>query len=104
LSNHFYKGILQYPELFKIAAPHSFSLVCFYVIPPASKENQVTSTELTENVLAKLNDTKKVFITHTQLGDQTVIRFPVAGTWTKKEHIDNALNLIVKITKELIGT
>ncbi|CAJ0830115.1 2508_t:CDS:2 [Entrophospora sp. SA101] len=100
---HFYKEILRYPELFKIAAPYSFSLVCFYVIPPAAKENQFTSNELTEKVLNKLNDTKQVFITHTQLGDQMVIRFPVSGYWTKKEHVDKALNLIIKFTKELIG-
>nr|CAG8434152.1 9145_t:CDS:10 [Entrophospora candida] len=103
LSDHFYKEILRYPELFKIAAPYSFSLVCFYVIPPAAKENQFTSNELTEKVLNKLNDTKQVFITHTQLGDQMVIRFPVSGYWTKKEHVDKALNLIIKFTKELIG-
>ncbi|CAG8591933.1 3424_t:CDS:1, partial [Racocetra persica] len=58
---------------------------------------------LTEKVYNRLNEIQKIYLTHTKLNDQFVIRFAAGSPWTTEEHVDRALDLIVKTTKEVIG-
>ncbi|CAG8573651.1 2996_t:CDS:2, partial [Racocetra fulgida] len=89
------------PEYRHYLNGQAFSLVCFHVIP--NEKSRETSNELTEKVYNRLNETQKIYLTHIKLNNQFVIRFAVGSPWTAEEHIDRALDLIVKTTKEVIG-
>ncbi|RIB14602.1 tyrosine decarboxylase 1-like protein [Gigaspora rosea] len=102
LAKHFQNRLLsEYSDLFAISTEQAFSLVCFHVIP--NVKSRKTSNELTEEVYNRVNETQKIYLTHTKLNDQFVIRFVVGSPWTAKEHVDRAFDLIVKITKEAIS-
>ncbi|CAG8711156.1 18679_t:CDS:2, partial [Dentiscutata erythropus] len=101
LAKHFQTNLLsKHSDLFAISVEQAFSLVCFHVIP--NEKSRKTSNELTEKVYNRVNESQKIYLTHTKLNDQFVIRFAVGSPWTNEEHIDRALDLIVKITKEVI--
>lgn len=66
---------------FELLAPHPLNLVCFRL-----KSGDQTS----EALLAKLNATGKLFISHTKLGGKYTLRFCVGQTRTERHHVVSA--------------
>ncbi len=56
---------------------------------------------LNEKLINKINESGKLFITHTKLNDKFVIRLVVSGIRTKEEHVINAWALIQKTYSEI---
>lgn len=78
---------------FEIMAPVPLSLVCFRYKPSCIIGTH-NLNRVNEELLNKLNATGKLYLTHTKLNGQYSIRFSIAGTHTKMEHVQNAWNLI----------
>lgn len=74
-------------EEFEIVAPHPLNLVCF---------RHTGGDEVNQQLLMRLNDSGKLYLTHTKLNDQYVLRFSVGQEQTSMEHVERAWEMIQK--------
>ena len=70
---------------FEIIAPHPLNLVCF-----RHKDGDTVN----EALVKKLNDSGELYLTHTKLNGDYVIRLCVGQANTKREHVVRAWELI----------
>jgi len=76
---------------FEVVAPVPFSTVCFRATPRGSPESQDACNE---RILARVNATGKVFLSHTKLRGRVVLRLTVGNLRTTREHVERAWALI----------
>ena len=89
----------KHPD-FERMAPTLFSTICFRAHP--SKFNSETEIDkLNENLLQRINETGKLFISHTKLNGKFVLRLSVSGIRTEERHVREAWELIQIKLKEL---
>ncbi|CAB4473099.1 unnamed protein product [Rhizophagus irregularis] len=98
LANRFRSKIQQYPDLFIIPTTPNFGLVNFYV---KSNDSLKNSNKLTEMVSNRLNESGKIYLTQTKMREQYIIRFAPGSPLTTEKHIDQAFELLLKITQEV---
>ena len=68
-----------------MVAPHPLNLVCF---------RHVDGDDATEALLAAINATGRVLLTHTRLDDRYVIRVSIGAQATESRHVDALWALI----------
>ena len=76
----------------EVTAPHPMSLVCFRCAP-----NDTTAPErnaLNERILAAVNASGRVYLSHTKLGDAYTLRLAVGNIRTQREHVADAWRLL----------
>ncbi|HWC19863.1 MAG TPA: pyridoxal-dependent decarboxylase [Terriglobales bacterium] len=83
---------LQTDSRFEIVAPVSLNLVCFRLKGPDSAS---------ESLMQKLNASGKLFLSHTKLNGQFVLRFCVGQSYTEAEHVHDAWEQIRRCASEL---
>lgn len=75
-----------------ILAPH-FGVVCFRAVPKnLNSEKQLD--DFNERLLKKINETGKLFLSHTKLNSKYVLRICISGLRTHEEHVRKAWDLI----------
>lgn len=84
--------VIAHPD-FELLAPVPLSVVCFRY-KPASFTGHENMNPINEELLRELNNTGKIFLTHTKLNGQYTIRMSIAGTLTGQEHVEKAWELI----------
>jgi aromatic-L-amino-acid decarboxylase len=94
-----FKRWVEEHESFELMAPVSASLVCFRLNDGRSEE---ALNELNQRFLESINQTGKVFLTHTSLRGKYVLRMVVAQRTTEEGQVKEAWKLIVAKTKELL--
>jgi aromatic-L-amino-acid decarboxylase len=82
---------------FERLAPVPFGLVCFRYRPPGVAEAELD--RLNERLLAAVNATGRVFMTHTRLGGHYTIRLVIGQRATERRHVEEAWGLI----REAVG-
>lgn len=80
---------------FEIMAPHPLSVVCFRY-KPHSKLSKEKTNALNAELLEKLNATGKLYLSHTKLNGDFVIRMSIGQTNVEKKHVKTALGIIKK--------
>jgi aromatic-L-amino-acid decarboxylase len=79
---------------FELMAPVPFGLVCFRYRPAGMAADDPAVDRLNEELLQRVNATRKVHLTHTRLGGRYVIRM-VIGQWqTERRHVEETWRLI----------
>jgi aromatic-L-amino-acid decarboxylase len=78
--------IAAHPD-FEVSAPTDFSLVCF---------RKKTSDEENRAIMERINNDGEVFISHTALHGQIVLRLAIGNMGTTREHVQRAWELIQK--------
>ena len=84
---------------FELMAPVPFGLVCFRYRLNGVPDTQVD--DLNRRLLARVNATRRVHLTHTQLEGRYVIRLVVGQRETERQHVEEAWRLIKEAAKEL---
>jgi aromatic-L-amino-acid decarboxylase len=79
------------PE-FELMAPVPFGLVCFRYRPDGVPDAQVD--DLNRRLLARVNASRRVHLTHTQLGERYVIRMAIGQRETERQHVEEAWEFI----------
>ena len=97
-----FSGWVESHPNFERMAPAPLSTVCFRAHPPAINDIEKLN-QLNERLLAKINDTHEVFMTHTKLRDDFVIRLVVAHLRTEERHVNRAWEIIQQKLTEIIG-
>lgn len=85
---------------FEILAPVTFNLICFR-FKPSGINSAVEIDKLNEKLLHTINDTGKIYITHTKLNGTYTLRFVIAQTNVTVEHVNKAWELIKEIAGSL---
>jgi aromatic-L-amino-acid decarboxylase len=75
---------------FELAAPVPLNLVCFRHRDGDAK---------TRDILDALNDSGKVFLTHTKLNGKFTLRMSIGQTWTEDRHVNRAWDLLEAAAK-----
>lgn len=98
LGRKFEERILK-DEDFEILAPRNFNLVCFRYKNDNLSTNELNN--LNEKLLLNINDSGKVFITHTKLNGIYTLRFVIGKTYVDERDLEIAWEIILK-EKELM--
>jgi aromatic-L-amino-acid decarboxylase len=85
------RWVEQAPD-FHLMAPVQFGLVCFRWRPRGLSE--AAADELNRKLLAQVNATRRVHLTHTELDGRFVIRMAVGQRLTEKKHVEEAWRLV----------
>ncbi len=86
---------------FELMAPVPFGLVCFRYRPPRLDPHDRTVDELNRELLRRVNATRRVHLTHTDLDGRYVIRLVVGQRQTERAHVAEAWELIRQAAKGL---
>jgi aromatic-L-amino-acid decarboxylase len=84
---------------FQILAPVTINVVCFRFKPAGAGEEEIN--KLNETLNHKLNDTGKIYLTHTVLSGMYTLRMVTGQTNVRMEHVEKAWDLIRKTARAL---
>ena len=86
------KKLIEEDERFEVMAPVPLNLICF---------RHKNGDEFNERLLSKLNASGQIYLTHTKLNDQYVIRLSVGQATTTIAHLKQSWELIVNTAESL---
>ncbi len=86
-----FAGWVQESDDFELAVEPHFNLICF---------RHKGGDAINETLLDRLNRSGKLYLTHTKLNSQFVLRLCVGQTYTEPRHIEQAWALIQAVAKE----
>ena len=98
MAERFARWIDQDPDWERLA-PVPFSTVCFRYHPAGVED--VDLDTLNQTLMARLNATGEVFLSHTRLRDRFTIRFSVGNLRTQDRHVERAWELLRREAKSL---
>jgi aromatic-L-amino-acid decarboxylase len=78
---------------FELMVPTRFSLVCFRYKPQGVTDEKELD-RLNERLLQALNDSGKMYITHTKINGKYTLRLVIAQTYVERRHVEDAWKLI----------
>ena len=87
-------------EEFELLAPVPLALVCFRYRPQGVSDPDELNA-LNARLLEAVNDTGKLYLTHTKLGEAYALRLNIGQTHTEKRHVEQGWALIRKTAREL---
>jgi aromatic-L-amino-acid decarboxylase len=95
LAKRFADWVNAHPD-FELVAPVPFSVVCFRACPQdlADKGNLDYLNSLNKALLEAVNETGKVYLSHTMLEGRFVIRLAIGNIRTTEEHVTSAWELL----------
>jgi aromatic-L-amino-acid/L-tryptophan decarboxylase len=100
LAKEFAAWIDSHPD-FERMAPTDFGVVCFRA-HPKKNDNENELNALNEKLLNKINESGRLFLSHTKLNGKYVIRISISGLRTFENHVNSAKELIQEKLQELI--
>lgn len=83
---------IQNSRDFHLAAPQNLNLVCF-------RHN--SDDKFNETLLNEINNSGKIFLSHTKLNERFVLRMCIGQTYTERHHVEYAWKVITEIAKKL---
>ena len=91
----------QHPH-FRRMAPTPFSTICFRA-EPAELTNREELNRFNELLLEKINAQRKIFLSHTKLNDNYVLRMAIGNLRTSETHLEAAWKLIQDKYRETLA-
>ncbi len=89
-------------QMFELLVEAPLATVCFRLHPPHINDSEQLNT-LNETLLHTLNQTGKIYLTHTKLGDVYTLRLVVGQTYQEKRHLEKAWELIKATSVKLVS-
>jgi aromatic-L-amino-acid decarboxylase len=90
--------ILSEPD-FELLAPVSLNVVCFRYHPREADEGKLNSVN--EKLNHTLNDTGRIYLTHTTLNGEYTLRMVTGQTNVTLDHVEKAWDLIRRTAREI---
>ncbi|GAB4132840.1 MAG: aspartate aminotransferase family protein [Raineya sp.] len=84
---------------FEILAPAPLNLICFRYKPENKTEQELNF--INETLLQSINNTGKIYLSHTKLNGKYTLRMVVGQTYTLQKHVNNAWELIQEQAKNI---
>jgi len=95
------KKNIEKEKFFELMAPVTLNTVCFRFNPGNIIKSQELNN-LNEKLLNILNKSGKLYLTHTKINGDFVIRMVVSQTYVTKKHVENAWERIKKTAQDII--
>ncbi len=92
------KETINESDDFEIMAPVPLNTICFRY-NPSGINDAAQLDKMNETLMHKLNDSGKVYFTHTRLNGNYAIRFVIGQTNVTEKHINNAWDLIQEFSQ-----
>ena len=89
-----FKKWVEEDSRFELLAPVNFSLVCFRFKKEGTSEDELN--RMNAGLLEKVNQSGRVFLTHTSLKGRYVIRMAIGQRTTEERHVREAWDLICR--------
>jgi len=84
---------------FQILAPVTLNVVCFRYRPTGKDDDEIN--RINETLNHRLNDTGKIYLTHTTVSGIYTLRMVIGQTNVTPGHVEKAWKLIMKTAREL---
>lgn len=81
----------------ELLAPVPLGLVCCRHVPPQLRGDETALAEHNAALLARVNASGRVFLTHTLLGERYAIRMAIGAFRTERRHVMEAWELLEKL-------
>ncbi|MCO5258068.1 MAG: aminotransferase class I/II-fold pyridoxal phosphate-dependent enzyme [Lentimicrobium sp.] len=91
---------IENTEEFELLAPVNYSLVCFRYRPEAIADEEKLN-QINQQLLQKVNQTGRLYITHTKIAGKYTLRLVIAQTYVERHHVEAAWSLIRKTASRL---
>nr|UUJ74935.1 tyrosine decarboxylase [Cephalotaxus hainanensis] len=88
----YFENLVTRDSRFEVMAPRTFALVCFRVLPPANDPDD--GHTLNSSLLDAVNESGRIYLSHTVLSGMYTLRFSVGGTLTEVQHVIAAWKLL----------
>ncbi|HKK08298.1 MAG TPA: aminotransferase class I/II-fold pyridoxal phosphate-dependent enzyme [Gemmatimonadota bacterium] len=111
-----FAGWIRDDPRFVLAAPPSFSTVCFRALPAGDRREGPdepgtfdpeaggeAGDALARRILERVNREGRVFLSHTALGDRIVLRLSVGSYLTREEHVRGAYEALGRAREAEVG-
>lgn len=98
LAQQFASWVDAHPD-FERMAPTPFSLVCFRAHP--ANLNSTFLNSLNEQLLGAVNATREVFLSHTKLHEQYVLRLAIGNLRTEERHVSRTWDILKQKLAEI---
>lgn len=85
---------------FEIVTPANFNLICFRFKPENITDNEKLN-ELNLQLLQKINNTGKIYLSHTRLKGIYTLRMAIGQTNVEQKHVDQAWTIIQEQSNSL---
>ncbi len=95
---HELAGWIEASPEYELMAPVPFGLVCFRYNP--KRENGDGTDRVNAALLARVNASRRVHLTHTRLGGRYVIRLVVGQRQTERQHVEEVWRLVQQAVAE----
>jgi aromatic-L-amino-acid decarboxylase len=95
-----FSGWIADDERFELLAPVDLGLVCFRL---NDGRTEAELDDLNERLLDRINDTGRIFLTHTTLGGRYTLRMMIGSRTTAERHVRAAWELIRATAANLTG-
>jgi len=95
MARAFADRVREHPD-FELLAPVPLSLVCFRARPGGAAPDDPSLDTLNEKLLARVNASGRVHLTHTKLKGRYTIRLSVGQWQTDKERVEEAFRLFAE--------
>ncbi|HEX6968064.1 MAG TPA: pyridoxal-dependent decarboxylase [Micromonosporaceae bacterium] len=92
-----FAGWVRADDRFEVVAPHPFSLVCFRLREDVPGGGDAGN----EALLARVNATGRIFLTHTRVGGRYTLRLAIGSPHTSRRHLVDAWTVITEAASAL---
>lgn len=93
-----FEEMLRQNDDFEILAPVVANLICFRY-KPKNISDEGSINMLNELILSAINQTGKIYLTHTKLNGKYTLRMVIGQTNVEEKHIEEAYKTIIEIIK-----
>ena len=87
---------------FEITTKQNINMINFRLNPIDKRMNNNELNNLNKKFIKKLNETGKIYISHTMIRDVYSIRMPIGNSYITKKNIDNSWRLIKMVSQDII--
>lgn len=94
-------GKIDKHSLFERMAPVPFSTICFRAHPPDINNEKILE-ELNIDLINKVNQTGKIFLSHTKLNNRFVIRMTIGSIRIYETYVEHAWELIQETLETIL--
>ncbi|EEF31699.1 tryptophan decarboxylase TDC1 [Ricinus communis] len=89
-----FEGFVKSDPRFEIMTPRTFALVCFRLKPTHKLDGSKHTEMMNGKLLEWVNSSGRIYMTHTKVGGEYLLRFAVGTTLTEERHVVSAWKLI----------
>lgn len=89
-------------EIFELSIPRRLTVVCFRLKIQGNDASRDADI-LTRELLRRINESGKVFLSHTRVQGKFVIRMVTAQTYLRREHVEKAWKIIEETGKHILN-